>query len=60
MPSVFEFKIIQKQATPGPITTAIGTGNLATRLDFAITLPVPQSAPVAAPRQGPVPVRRER
>ncbi len=39
MPSTFDIKIIQKQATPAPVTTAIGTGNSATRADFLIVLP---------------------
>ena len=38
-PSTFEIKIIQKQATPGPITVAVGTGNAAARADFLIVLP---------------------
>lgn len=38
-PSTFEIKIIQKQATPLPATTAIGTGSYATRADFLIVLP---------------------
>ena len=38
-PSTFDIKIVQKQATPRPVTTAIGTGSSATRAEFFISFP---------------------
>lgn len=56
-PSTFDIKIVQKQATPGPVTTAIGTGSSATRTEFFISLPqaatpgqAPQPAALTKPR----------
>ena len=39
MPSTFEIKIVQKQAIPGPVTTASGTGTASARAEFFISLP---------------------
>ena len=54
MPSTFEIEIVQKQATPGPVITAIGTGSLATRVEFFISLlpvaPAQPSGPVVVPQ----------
>jgi len=53
-PSTFDIKIIQKQATPGPVTTATGTGNSATRAEFFMSLSVPAGpAPQSVPATGP-------
>lgn len=45
-PATFDIKIVQKQATPGPVTTAIGTGSSATRTEFFIAM-----APLITPAQ---------
>ena len=33
-PTTFTVKIVQKQATPEPVTIAVGTGSSATRVEF--------------------------
>lgn len=38
-PSTFEIKVIQKQATPDPVGTVVGTGTSATRVEFFVSLP---------------------
>ena len=55
-PSTFDIKIVQKQATPGPITTAIGTGSSATRTEFFIAIDVrPQVASGQSASASPAP-----
>lgn len=61
MPSTFEIKIVQKQATAAPVTTAIGTGSGATRTEFFIALAstvAPSPSDSGAVLQGPQGVPR--
>lgn len=37
-PSTLDMRIVQKQATPEPVTTAVGTGSSSTRTEFTITI----------------------
>lgn len=56
-PSTFDIKIVQKQATPGPVTAAIGTGSSATRTEFFIAIDV-RSQVAPSPLAAALPVQQ--